>query len=157
MRLTSPAFENGEQIPTRYTCDGEGTRPPLEISGTPEGARSIALIVDDLDASDGPLNFLHWSVWNVHPHTTTVKEGKPLPGAVLGQTSFGTYGWGAPCPPEGVHRYRFRAFALTKTLDVPRESTADELEEAIAGHVLGECELMGTYRRDGGAAWHKVA
>jgi len=35
MNLTSPAFGRNEQIPTRYTCDGENIHPPLEISEPP--------------------------------------------------------------------------------------------------------------------------
>ncbi|MDE1925183.1 MAG: YbhB/YbcL family Raf kinase inhibitor-like protein [Patescibacteria group bacterium] len=155
MQLTSPAFENDGQIPTRYTCDGEGIRPPLEISGTPPHTRSLALIVDDLDARDGDQNFLHWIAWNIHPHTTLIKENKPLPGAIEGKTSFGTYHWGAPCPPKGMHRYRFQLFALDKEIDLERDSTAEDLEEEMDGHVLAEAELVGTYRRDGESAWRK--
>ncbi len=157
MNLTSTAFAHGEQIPTRHTCDGDGTLPPLEISGVPPRTRSLALIVDDLDAFDGAANFLHWAAWNVHPHTTLIRSGKPLPGAVEGRTSFGTYRWGAPCPPSGEHRYRFRLFALTKELQLDRDSNAEDLEEEMAGHVIDESELVGTYRRDGGAGWRRKA
>lgn len=147
MQLNSPAFENGRQIPSRYTCDGEGIRPPLEISGTPSHTRSFALIVDDLDARDGNQNFLHWIVWNIHPHTTLIKEDKPLPGATEGKTSFGTYHWGAPCPPKGMHRYRFRLFALDTELSLPRELSAEDLEEEMDSHILEQAELVGTYQR----------
>lgn len=147
MELTSPAFKNNEQIPTRYTCDGAGGRPPLEISGAPPRTRSFALIVDDLDAQDSGWNFLHWSAWNIHPHTTLIKEGKPLPGATEGKTSFGSYHWGAPCPPKGVHRYRFRLFALDKELELDRDSNAEDIEEEMSGHILEEAELTGTYHR----------
>jgi hypothetical protein len=157
MELTSEAFKHNEQIPTRYTCDGEEERPPLEISDTPPQTRGLALIVDDLDARDGDWNFLHWIVWNIHPHTTLIKENKPLPGAVEGRTSFGTYHWGAPCPPSGTHRYRFRLFALNKELDLPKDSNAEDLEEEMNGHVLAQAELIGAYRRDGGGSWEKRA
>lgn len=151
MELTSPAFKHNEQIATRYTCDGEGARPPLEVRGAPAHTAGFALIVDDLDARDGDSNFLHWIAWNIHPHTTIIKEGKPLPGATEGRTSFGTCHWGAPCPPAGAHRYRFRLFALDAEVDMDRDSSAEELEEAMDGHVLAEAQLVGTYRRDGGA------
>lgn len=146
MELTSPAFENDDQIPSRYTCDGEGVRPTLEISGTPPHTHCFALIVDDLDANDGNQNFLHWVVWNIPPRTT-VMPADNLPGAVEGKTSFGTYHWGAPCPPKGVHRYRFRLFALDTGLSLPREVSAEDLEEEMNGHVLAQAELMGTYQR----------
>ena len=75
-------------------------------------------------------------------------SGHMLPGAVEGKTSFGTYHWGAPCPPKGVHRYRFRLFALDTDLFLPREVSAEDLEEEMDGHVLAQAELMGTYQRD---------
>lgn len=32
MRLTSPAFKQGESIPSLYTCQGKDINPPLVIS-----------------------------------------------------------------------------------------------------------------------------
>lgn len=45
LRITSPAFEHGESIPRRYTCEGEDISPPLEWSGVPKGTKSLAVIV----------------------------------------------------------------------------------------------------------------
>ncbi len=148
MKLTSPVFEDNQQIPSHYTCDGEGARVPLEISSAPPSTRTFALLVDDLDAKDGDQNFLHWLVWNIHPHTTLIGEHKPLPGAIEGKTSFGTYHWGAPCPPQGAHRYRFRLFALDTELSIPQDSTAEDVEEEIDGHIIEQAELVGTYQRE---------
>ena len=50
IRVASSAFENNGMIPTKYTCDGEGMNPPLEISGVSVGAKSLALIMHDPDA-----------------------------------------------------------------------------------------------------------
>lgn len=147
MTLTSPAFEPFGAIPRRYSCEGEGERPPLAVSGIPRGTRSLALIVDDLDAKDGNQNFLHWIAWNVAPDTALVDSRQALPGAVEGLTSFGTYHWGAPCPPRGAHRYRFRAFALNGDINLERDAGAEDLEEEMDGHVLGSAELIGTYQR----------
>jgi hypothetical protein len=33
MALTSTAFEDGEAIPRRHTCDGDDLSPPLAWSG----------------------------------------------------------------------------------------------------------------------------
>src|SRR3569623_2865653 len=48
--LESPAFANHQDIPALYTSDGEGLSPPLTWVGVPEGARSLALIVEDGDS-----------------------------------------------------------------------------------------------------------
>ena len=50
IRVASSAFENNGMIPTKYTCDGKGMNPPLEISGVSVGAKSLALIMHDPDA-----------------------------------------------------------------------------------------------------------
>ena len=43
IELTSPAFSEGEMIPTRYTCDGEDISPSLVWSGVPQAAQSLPL------------------------------------------------------------------------------------------------------------------
>gem|GEM_PF-7032948 len=60
MIISSPAFPNQGEIPSKYTCDGENVSPPLEWSGVPEGARSLVLIVDDPDAPDPKAPKMVW-------------------------------------------------------------------------------------------------
>ena len=67
MRITSPAFTEGEPLPERFTCDGEDTSPPLTWSGVATGARSLALLVEDPDAAVRA--FTHWSAWGIEPDT----------------------------------------------------------------------------------------
>src|SRR5690606_18771768 len=104
MRLTSPAFEHGEPIPAKYTCDGEDVSPPLKIHDLPEGAASLALVMDDPDAPMGTWD--HWVAYNV-PLTESIAEGAAEVGTA-GRNSWGRQGWGGPCPPGGTHRYFFR-------------------------------------------------
>ena len=52
LTLTSEAFTSGGEIPSRYTCQGDDSSPPLRWTGVPEQARSLVLIVDDPDAPD---------------------------------------------------------------------------------------------------------
>ncbi len=106
MKLTSPTFTNNSNLPTKYTCDGQGINPPLVISGVPANAQSLALISDDPDAPIG--TFVHWLVWNIDSKITEIKENSIPQGASLGKTSAGTTGYVAPCPPSGTHRYFFK-------------------------------------------------
>ena len=40
MTLNSPAFKQDDQIPSKYTCEGEDLSPPLAWDGVPEGTKS---------------------------------------------------------------------------------------------------------------------
>src|ERR1700744_5555259 len=63
MQLTSPAFGHGGEIPTKYTADGQDVSPPLEWTGVPPRAESLALIVDDPDAPDPEAPKTTWVHW----------------------------------------------------------------------------------------------
>lgn len=54
--MTSSAFTEGASIPAQYTCDGTNISPPLQFIISDEilpDIQSLALIVDDPDASGG--------------------------------------------------------------------------------------------------------
>jgi Raf kinase inhibitor-like YbhB/YbcL family protein len=144
MKITSSAFQEGASIPSKFSCDGANTSPPLQIAEVPSGAKSLALIVDDPDAPSGL--FAHWMVWNISPQTSTVAEGS-APKGVNGTNDFGKSGYGGPCPPSGTHRYYFKIFALDRELDLPSGAKRSQLDAAMKGHVVGQGELMGRYSR----------
>ena len=144
MKITSSAFQEGANIPSKFTCDGADTSPPLQIADVPSGAKRLALIVDDPDAPSGL--FTHWMVWNISPQTGTVGEGS-TPKGIDGTNDFGKSGYGGPCPPSGTHRYYFKIFALDRELDLPSGAKRGQLDGAMKGHVIGQGELMGRYSR----------
>jgi len=144
MKITSSAFQQGGNIPSKFSCDGANTNPPLQISDLPSEAKSLLLIVDDPDAPSGL--FTHWVVWNVSPQTTTISEGS-TPKGVQGTNDFGKSGYGGPCPPSGTHRYYFKIFALDRELDLPFGAKRGQLDAAMKGHVIAQGELMGRYSR----------
>lgn len=147
MKLTSPVFKNNENIPAKYTCDGENVSPSLEISEVPENAKSLVLIVDDPDAPMGI--WVHWIVWNISPKIQKIEENSVPDGAVEGKTNFGKPGFGGPCPPSGVHHYHFKLYALDEEkLNISPNSDKLELEKEINGRILAEAELVGLYSRD---------
>src|SRR3982750_3862946 len=138
MNITSSAFQQGENIPSKFTCDGGDTSPPLQIAEVPSGAKSLALVVDDPDAPSGL--FTHWIVWNISPQTNVIAEGS-APKGVQGKNDFGKPAYGGPCPPSGTHRYYFRIFALDRELDLPARTTRGQLDSAMKGHVIAQGEL----------------
>src|SRR5574337_279857 len=150
MELKSQSFQAGEMIPAKYTCDGQDISPPLHWSDPPAGTSGFALISDDPDAPVG--TWVHWVMWNIPAGSRVLDENLPktasLPnGTKQGTTDFRRIGYGGPCPPSGTHRYFFKLYALDTTLDLPANTTKKDLEKAMQGHILGQAELMGTYRR----------
>ena len=144
MKITSSAFQQGGNIPSKFTCDGANTSPSLQISDVPSEAKGLVLIVDDPDAPSGL--FTHWTAWNISPQTSTVAEGS-TPKGVHGTNDFGKSGYGGPCPPSGMHRYYFKIFALDRELDLPAGAKRGQLDAAMKGHVVAQGELMGRYAR----------
>jgi Raf kinase inhibitor-like YbhB/YbcL family protein len=143
LSLESPAFENNQLIPAKYTCDGDDVNPPLTIEGIPEGTKTLALIVDDPDCPTGTWD--HWIVWNI-PATTSKIAENTVPGSE-GMNDFRRRSYGGPCPPSGTHRYFFKVYALDVKLDLSLTSRKRDVEKAMQGHVLAEGELVGLYRR----------
>ena len=152
--ITSPAFSHKEEIPSKYTCDGEDISPALEWSGLPEGTKSIALIVDDPDAPDPAapkMTWVHWVLYNIPPGATGLPEGvksQDLPeGTKQGLNDWERTGYGGPCPPIGRHRYFHKLYALDVVLPDLARPTKRELEKVLEGHILAQTELVGTYKR----------
>ncbi|MFA6356597.1 MAG: YbhB/YbcL family Raf kinase inhibitor-like protein [Candidatus Omnitrophota bacterium] len=142
MKLTSPDFPDKGNLPNKFTADGQGVNPALEIEGIPGGAQSLVLIMDDPDAVSG--NFTHWVVYDI-PAAGKIKENS-IPGS-QGLNSAGELDYVSPMPPSGTHRYIFRIYALDKKLGLPEGAKRREVEQAMQGHILGQAELVSLYKR----------
>ena len=144
MKLTSSAFQNNAQIPSEYTCDGKNLSPPLSISDVPSNAKSLVLINDDPDAPVGTWD--HWIVFNINPSTKEIPKGEE-PQGTAGKNSWGKKGYGGPYPPSGTHRYFFKLYALDAMLNLPQGTAKKDLERAMQGHIIGQAQLIGNYKR----------
>jgi Raf kinase inhibitor-like YbhB/YbcL family protein len=154
LTLKSSAFDNGGEIPSRYTCEGEDVSPSLVWTGVPETARSLVLIIDDPDAPDPKapkMTWVHWVLYNIPPDVTGLPEGvvpaKLSPGMMEGLNDWKRIGYGGPCPPIGRHRYFHKLYALDMILEVMNTPTKANVEVAMKGHVIAQTELMGTYKK----------
>ncbi|HEY3128665.1 MAG TPA: YbhB/YbcL family Raf kinase inhibitor-like protein [Acidobacteriota bacterium] len=149
--IKSSAFENNQPIPKKYTCEGSDVSPPLTWSNPPQGTKGFALIADDPDAPMG--TWVHWVLYDLPSGTHELREGIPahetLPsGGVQGLNDFKKIGYGGPCPPPGKpHRYFFKLYALNGKTDLKPRATKQQLLDAMKGHVLGEAQLVGTFKR----------
>ena len=142
IKITSSAFQAGGNIPSKFTCDGVDSSPPLQIIGIPPAAKSLVLIADDPDAPSGV--FTHWLIWNIPPQTTSILEGS-APKGVHGANDFGKSDYKGPCPPTGTHRYSFKIFALDRELDLRGGAKRSQVDAAMKGHVIAQGELVGRY------------
>ncbi|MFN8548272.1 MAG: YbhB/YbcL family Raf kinase inhibitor-like protein [Candidatus Eisenbacteria bacterium] len=152
LEVRSSSWSQGGAIPVQHTCDGDNISPELNWSEGPTGTQAYALICEDPDA---PIRtWYHWVIWNITDRQ--LPEGVPPVAEVnsdyvQGRNSWSRYGYGGPCPPSGIHRYYFRVYALDSALKALHGASAEQLQEAMKGHVLAQGEIMGTYRRDPGA------
>ncbi len=151
LSLTSSSFADGGSIPSKFTCEGENINPELLITGVPEGTKSLVLVMDDPDIPEsvkearGIEKFDHWVVYNIAPETTVIAENS-IPGTE-GLNSRGAPGFVGSCPPDREHRYIYRLYALSGTLNFVTTPSLDEVEAAAKGVALAEATLMGRYEK----------
>jgi len=158
--VESPAFKAGEALPRDYTREGRNLSPPLTWRHAPAGTKQFAVLVEDPGGSNPTPNVL-WVLYGIPSEVTGIPEGVPagatvstppeLAGAMQG---FGAYwsgdpGYRGPLPPHGTtHLYRFIVYALDAALDLKPGLDRMGLLRAIQGHVIGEGEIVATYRRE---------
>lgn len=147
MNLISQNFQNGEELPVKYSCDGERIAPSLAWSNFPTETKSFALILEDPDAVGGK-TFTHWLVINIPVAITSVAEGSvDIPQAEAITNDGGSASFFPPCPPPGTgaHRYIFKIYALD--VEKLEDVNKDNFYEKIKNHVLDKAELLGKYKR----------
>ncbi len=139
-----------KKFPKEYTCDGKDISPPIRIRGVNKNAKTLALIMVDVDAPKGI--FVHWIAWNIPANVTYIPPGIPKKPVVKlmvqGRNDFGFIGYGGPCPPDhSVHRYVLKVYALDCRLNLKPGSSLNALYKAMNGHVLQEGSYTATYSR----------
>ena len=152
LKLTSPAFSDGGEIPRECGYKHGNKVPPLKIKCAYTRIKRLALIMDDPDAMGAVGKvWVHWVVWNIEPgalkvfqhHPTQTPEIAHL--AFYGMNDFGEVGYGGPAPPDKRHTYIFKLYALDTILDLPEGSPKAALESAMKGHIIEQTQLTGTY------------
>jgi Raf kinase inhibitor-like YbhB/YbcL family protein len=156
MQLTSAEIQEGGEIPSKYTSDGENASPELSWKDAPPNAKSFVLVLHDPDAPRAG-GFTHWVVYNIGPGVGHIDEAAPEGEEIKGvglqaKNEAQKLGYMGPAPPSGVHRYFFKLYALDCVLDVGPGANFTEVQSAIKGPVLAQAELMGTYEKTERAA-----
>lgn len=149
--LSSPAFTEGKRIPDQHTCQGADHSPVLQWNDPPKGTVAFALICDDPDAPVG--TWVHWVIFNLPGSARNLPENVPkikelADGSRQGTNDFSKIGYNGPCPPRGsVHRYFFKLYALSKSLNISAGVKKSDVLKAMEGSVLASAQLVGTYSR----------
>lgn len=144
MTLSSPAFKNGAQIPSEYTCHGKNTSPPLTWQDVPTGTKTLALIVSDPDAPMGVWD--HWLLYNIPSQLNALKTGANLPKEIsVGLNSWHNARYQGPCPPKGTHHYIFTLYALDIRLTLSANRDKAALLKAMQHHILATATWVGLY------------
>ncbi|MDR3647313.1 MAG: YbhB/YbcL family Raf kinase inhibitor-like protein [Candidatus Babeliales bacterium] len=161
--LKSTSFENGKEIPKKYSCDGQNVSPNLSWQNVPVGAKNLVLVVDDPDAQKVVgKTFVHWIVLNIDPEMNEIPEGIKFQSKISNlakefQNDFHQLKYGGVCPPQGEHTYCFTLFALDKNIELTPEMTPDFFRDSynqssdfykrFKSHILGFAQIMGKYKR----------
>jgi len=159
-QLESRAFADGAWIPPLHTIEGLNLSPPLHWSGEPGATASFSLVLDDPDAPFG--TWLHWVLFNIPGQLHALPAGLARTpelangcrhGRCWGVTHFERIGYQGPQPPPGrVHHYRFVLSALDRALPLQPACSVQDLQQAMAGHVLAQARLIGLYAAGSKAA-----
>lgn len=131
-RLVLPGIDHEGRLPRKYTGEGQGAKknisPPIEWYNVPQGTKSLALVVQDIDAPDpnGPIvPWTHWVVVNIPPTVKKLPEGfsgkeeevgGDYGGIKEGNNDWKVPGWRGPKLPNHGHRFEFKLYALDDEL-----------------------------------------
>ena len=143
-----------EQVANGFGCKGGNISPEFSWSGVPDGARSLALSIYDMDAPTGS-GLWHWVIFNLPASTTSLPAGAGDPakklaptGSVQGRNDAGISGYFGPCPSMGdrPHRYLVTLFAL-KTDKIPLDENASGalIGFYLNGNMLAKTTLTALY------------
>lgn len=144
--LTSRDFAAGGSIPLRFTDYDIGMSPSLAWRGLPEGTKTLALIMEDPDASRSS-PFVHWVAWNIDPKAGGLARGSVTLGARLGRNGRGNPSYIGPRPGKTAHKYHFQMFALDADLSLKAGASREQLLQAMKGHVLAKADLVGVFAK----------
>ncbi len=147
LSLVSSVMSSGESLPTTYTCDGDGTSPPLTWSGTPEGTTEYALVMHHEVAPDD--SHWYWVMYDIDKDTLGLNANENA--GTLGTNSVNALNeYSPPCSQgPGIKAYTFTLYALSQSPDFSSSSSVDRdtLLTAIEDITLESVELSVNYER----------
>jgi para-nitrobenzyl esterase len=153
LKVSSPAFTEGGDVPFENTGWRGNVFPGLKWSKGPSGTRSYVVVLQDADALLGGKDaILHWTMYNIPANVTALAPGMISPplGAVAGPNRNGPSGrYLGPRTGAGPkHRYPYQVFALDVAIPPDPELSWPALKAAMTGHVLASGQTVGLGQLD---------
>ncbi len=147
LKVTSPAFGAGDELPGEFTGDGLGQSPPIAWTKGPPGTQAYAINLWHTPESGDVKSY--WVLYDIPADITS------LPQNVRGTGTPGTNDKGhlAYDPMRskgpGVKQYHLTVFALSESLGpASTPLTRNELLERISGITLAQGTLNFQYTRN---------
>jgi len=135
-----------------FGCNGQNQSPQLSWSNAPEGTKSFAITIHDVDAPTGS-GFWHWIAVDIPTTTTALASGVGVvdaAGMLQLNNDYGSPSFGGPCPPNGhgIHEYTITVYALdVETLGIDNSVSAAVAGFNINGHTIQKASMIAYYER----------
>ena len=165
--LSSTSITDGARIPLRFAaddpkrpcrpgsteicpCPGQNTSPQLAWRNAPEGTKSFAILMYDVDGQAGA-GVSHWVAYNMAPTLHELAEGDGTAGRNFtgGSGTRGNANYLGPCPPrgDGQHHYLITVMALDLEPTLAPGLTREAFLAAVKGHQLAASSIGGLFAR----------
>ena len=166
--LSSTSIKDGARIPFRFgaddqkrpckpgsteicPCPGQNVSPQLAWSNAPEGTKSFAVLMYDIDGQAGA-GVSHWVAYDIPATVHELAEGEGAAGSknfVGGTGTRGNANYIGPCPPrgDGQHHYLITVMALDLEPTLAPGLTRDAFFAAAKGHFLAASSIGGLFAR----------
>ena len=163
LSVSSPAWADGGEVPMQNAGRGGNKSPAFEFHWTlgtnptnpPDTLQTYAVIFHDIENSTNrtTADTLHWSAFNIPGTAKGLPEGlgggdlpdgtRNGPGIAAGRGTPSYFGPGAG--PGPFHHYVFEFYALDTKLDLPANTTREDLLKAMDGHIVGKAAYVGRF------------
>ncbi|SMP42304.1 hypothetical protein SAMN06265222_101756 [Neorhodopirellula lusitana] len=146
LKISSPAFFAGDELPLEYTGDGAGESPPIAWTKGPEGTVCYAL---NLWHTPGPSDVKsYWLVYDIPANVTSL----PQNASGIGTVGFNDKGYAGYDPMKskgpGTKQYHLTVYALSEKPTFSSDQvTRDELLKNISDITLAQGTLDFQYTR----------
>jgi Raf kinase inhibitor-like YbhB/YbcL family protein len=164
LSVSSTAWADGAEVPMHHAARGDNKSPAFEFhwsmgnnpGSAPDTLQTYAVIFHDIENSTNKTtaDTLHWTAFNIPGSAKGLPEGlgsgdlpdgtRNGPGiAARMRNPAGYYGPGAG--PGPLHHYVFEFYALDTKLDLPADTTREDLLKAMDGHIIGKAAWFGRF------------